>query len=153
MEEDNRPTISEHELHGDLRVEIMRPPMRFGCALYLLAQTNAGDVTHIGHVDENGELAFTPHNAHADDVGPPTMYLSELTLAAFQKAFADLPTPADDGVRAHLADAVATRDRLLTLVETAQPRMGFLPHMPMPDAQPLWSPRDSALDNQSQGGK
>lgn len=116
--------LREHEVHGDLRAELTRPPMRFGYALYLLATTKAGDVTHVGRVGSGGYLVFEPHEPYAL-LSEPTMYLSEEAVAAFKAAFAQVPGPVDDGVRAHLADTITTRDRLLALVEHAQHPIAF----------------------------
>jgi hypothetical protein len=110
---------AEHQILGDLRVELHRSPSRFGVELYLLATNNSGDTTHQAtFIDPRGIPWFTPYAPGT--VGSPLMHLSERALAAFQKAFAELPAPTDDGVRAHLADAVRIRDRLLTIVEYAR---------------------------------
>jgi hypothetical protein len=110
--------MREHELNGDLRVELHRMPARFGVELYVIATNNAGDVTHTAMVDDAGELNFIPY--HRGTVVPPLFHVSERLLSALKKAFDEVPAPSNDATRVHLEDTITVRDRLLRMIEGQQ---------------------------------
>jgi hypothetical protein len=69
------------------------------------------------HIDADGTMKHELVDANATFPDAPTFRLPPEALEALLREASNV-LPASDATVAHLADAVATRDRLLALVET-----------------------------------
>lgn len=120
MSPETQPELREMEVHGELQVQLTKPPMRFGTGLHVTV-SNGGAVTHHAtRIDENGELMFVEYKPNINV--KPLLMLSDGLMYALQRALADVPAAPGSDVRAHLSDAIGIRDRLLTLVEERERR-------------------------------
>lgn len=110
--------IIESALPGTLRVEISRPPLRFGYGLHVLSETASGHVTHHAVGVEESELLFEKYDYRRE--ASPLLMVSEALFPVLHSALANNPAAyrAQEDVRAHLGDAIGVRDRMLAMVES-----------------------------------
>ena len=104
-------------VHGEVRVELTRPALRFGTGLHVIV-SNGGSVTHHATgIDEIGELVFEPYDPATE--AKPLMMLPDPVALSLRKALNGETLSGDDdsAVRRHLDDAITVRDRSLTAVE------------------------------------
>lgn len=104
----------------ELHVECYRPHLRFGLALHIYARTSVGQLWYgyvYGQDNDRGELGFVPvePNTYPDR---PTLYLTEELAEKMKVALNGQPIRTrGEETATHLKDAIAVRDRMISLVE------------------------------------
>lgn len=104
------------DVPSELHVELVRPMARFGLMIQIYRRAADGRIWH-GRPNDKGELDFTEIEPNSYPEAP-TLYIDDEISYLLAKALANEPVRLrGEAAVDHLKDAVAVRDRLLSLVE------------------------------------